>query len=123
GPNCGGYGLADFDGYLATAGNLCAYWQKGPVVTTVILEDRIGRSYDMNVDGLGTGVTNNPLHPIFVVSFFPSNHTYQVEFILENDWASSTALKSARDPTVSYVLTTGSSSPINVYSCGNAVAA
>ena len=37
------------------------YWLQGPVLTAVIIEDRDGRSDDVNTDG-GKG---NPLHPIF----------------------------------------------------------
>ena len=62
------------------------YWLRGPIVTAVIIEDRSGRSEDVNTDG-GTG---NPLHPIFEAWFYPASHKVEIGFTLENSWASST---------------------------------
>ncbi len=89
------------------AGNL-RYWLRGPVVTAVIIEDREGRSYDVNMDG-GKG---NPLHPIFEAWFYPANHKVEVGFTIENSWASSDPAKSARNQDYALVLTTGLSSPV-----------
>ncbi len=89
----------------------CTYWLKGPVVTAVILEDRSGRSFDVNTDG-GVG---NPLHPIFEAWFYPQGNLVMLGYTLENSWASTTASDSARDQTYSVVLTAGSSSPVTVF--------
>jgi uncharacterized membrane protein len=83
------------------------YWLQGPIVTAIILEDRDGRSFDVNTDG-GVG---NPLHPIFEAWFYPQGHKVEVGFTLENSWASSTATNSARNQTYSLALTTGYTSP------------
>ncbi len=83
------------------------YWLQGPVVTAVIVEDRRGRAFDVNVDG-GEG---SPLHPIFEVWLYPQTHQVEVGFTLENAWASSTAAKSARNQAYSLTLTTGLGSP------------
>lgn len=102
----------DIDTALSTAGVYCAYWMKGPLVTAIVLEDRIGRTYDVKTDSS----SGNPLHPRFTVYFFPFNHTYLVEYTLEDDWASSTAANSARNQTfTSFTLTIGSSSPQTVF--------
>jgi len=85
------------------------YWLQGPIVTAVIIEDRAGRSFDVNTDG-GAG---NPLHPIFEAWFYPQGRKVELGFTLENSWASSTAANSARDQSFSLVLTTGSSSPVS----------
>lgn len=81
------------------------YWLKGPIVTAVIVEDRATRSFDANTDGL----SGNPLHPIFEAWFYPQNHTVDVSFTLENDWASSNPAHSARHQTFALVLSTGDS--------------
>ena len=47
---------------------VCSYWLKGPVVTAVILEDRSGRTFDVNMDN-GTG---SPLHLKIQRSAIPS---------------------------------------------------
>jgi len=83
------------------------YWLRGPVVTAVIIEDRAGRSTDVNTDG-GTG---DPLHPIFEVWFYPASHKVEVGFTLENSWASSTPAKSARNQDFELTLSTGRSAP------------
>lgn len=85
----------------------CTYWLKGPIVTAVILEDRTGRSFDVNTDA-GTG---NPLHPIFEAWFYPQGSLVQLGYTLENSWASSNPSNSARDQTYSVVLTGGNSNP------------
>jgi hypothetical protein len=117
----------DIDGALATAGNYCVYWLQGPVVTAVLLEDRIGRDQDVNTDGTGTcptpNGTNCPLHPIFEAWFYPQTGQVEIGYILEDQWASATATQSARDQTYSYVLTAGNTSPSNVYACGTSTAA
>jgi len=101
---------SDPDGTLATSGVTACYWLKGPIVTAIILEDRSGRSFDVNTDGL----TGNPLHPMFECWFYPQTGQVECGYILENEWASATAANSARDQTYSYVLTGGNSSPITL---------
>ena len=83
------------------------YWLRGPIVTAVIIEDRSGRSEDVNTDG-GTG---NPLHPIFEAWFYPASHKVEVGFTLENSWASSTPAKSARNQELELTLSTGHAAP------------
>ncbi len=83
------------------------YWLQGPIVTAIILEDRDSRSYDVNTDG-GAG---NPLHPIFEAWFYPQGKKVEVGFTLENSWASSTTINSARNQTYSLALSTGHNSP------------
>jgi glucuronoarabinoxylan endo-1,4-beta-xylanase len=90
--------------------SLCKYWLKGPVVTAVVLEDRSGRTFDVNTDG-GAG---NPLHPIFEAWFYPQTNQFQLGYTLENAWASTTATLSARPQTFSLVLTAGNTSPITL---------
>lgn len=90
----------------------CTYWLKGPVVTAVIIEDRSGRSFDVNTDN-GAG---NPLHPIFEAWFYPQGNLVVLGYTLEDSWASTTAADAARDQTYSVVLTAGSSSPVTVFS-------
>lgn len=111
----------DFDGEIQLAGGVnrsisarsmlqagaFRYWLQGPVVTAVIIEDRAGRSFDVNTDG-GTG---DPLHPIFEAWFYPQGHQVELGFTLENMWASSTATNSARNQTFSLTLATGSAAP------------
>lgn len=89
----------------------CIYWLKGPVVTAVILEDRSGRSFDVNTDN-GTG---NPLHPIFEAWFYPQGNLVQLGYTLENSWASTTAANSARDQVYSVSLTGGNANPVTEY--------
>ena len=84
------------------------YWLQGPVVSAVIIEDRHGRSFDVNTDG-GEG---RPLHPIFEAWFYPHMHRVEVGFTMENAWASSNAAKSARSQDYSLTLTTGLKSPV-----------
>jgi hypothetical protein len=79
------------------------YWLQGPIVTSVIVEDRANRSFDVNTDAL----SGNPLHPIFEASFYPRNHTVNVGFTLENVWASKDATNSARHQTFAVALSTG----------------
>ena len=93
----------------------CTYWLKGPIVTAVILEDRSGRSFDVNTDG-GTG---NPLHPIFEAWFYPQGNLVQLGYTLENSWASTTASNSARDQKYSVVLTGGNSNPATLFTNGS----
>lgn len=103
----------DIDGTIA-GGSKCTYWQQGPIVTSIILEDRsAARAYDVNTDA-GTG---NPLHPIFEVKFIPQGAMVEVGYTLEDMWASTTAANSARDQTYSVVLTGGATGSLTtVYS-------
>lgn len=101
----------DIDGTLATSGNTCVYYLQGPIVTAVILEDRGGRSFDVNTDG-GSG---NPLHPIFETWFYPQTNLVEIDYNLEDAWASNTAAISARDQTFQLTMTAGNTSPIIVY--------
>ena len=84
------------------AGGHFTYWLQGPIVTAVIVEDR-NRSFDVNTDGL----SGNPLHPIFEAWFYPQNHSVEVRFTLENVWASSDAVNSARHQNFALTLSTG----------------
>lgn len=79
------------------------YWLKGPIVTAVVVEDRANRSFDVNTDGL----PGNPLHPIFEAWFYPQNHAVDVGVSLENSWASSDAVESARHQTFAMSVSTG----------------
>lgn len=113
GSGCTAPSGGDIDGAIATSGHLCTYWLQGSIVTAVILEDRIGRAYDMNPNN-DTG--SPPLHPSFEAWFYPSTSQALVGFTLENDWASTTTTSSARDQTYSVKLTVGNSSPLQVAS-------
>jgi hypothetical protein len=111
----------DFDGTIQLTGKLShsisahsmlqaghfRYWLRGPIVTAVIIEDRSGRSEDVNTDG-GDG---NPLHPIFEAWFYPVSHKVELSFTLENSWASSTPAKSARNQDLELTLSTGHAAP------------
>jgi hypothetical protein len=83
------------------------YWLQGPIVTAVIIEDRNGRTYDVNTDGLA----GDPLHPLFEAWFYPQGKKVEVGFTLENAWSSSDSSKSARNQTFGLSLTTGYASP------------
>lgn len=83
------------------------YWLRGPIVTAVIIEDRSGRSADVNVDG----EAGNPLHPIFESWFYPTSHKVEIGFTVENSWASSTPAKSARNQELELTLSTGHATP------------
>ena len=103
----------DPDGTITS--NLCTYWLQGPIVTAVILEDRTGRSFDVNADG-GSG---NPLHPRFEAWFYPSTNQVQLGYTLEDIWASATATSSARDQALnSVVLTGGNANPVTEFTNG-----
>jgi hypothetical protein len=108
---------------MLTAGNW-RYWLQGPVVTSVIIEDRsTARSWDTNTDGGGTpgSATNNPLHPMFEAYFYPANSHVEVAAQFENVWASSTAANSANDqPLTSVSISQGSSSPTTCFAYGTA---
>ena len=111
----------DFDGTINIAGNVShaisartileqghfRYWLRGPIVTAVIIEDRDGRSYDVNTDGNA----GNPLHPVFEAWFYPASHKVELGFTLENSWASSTPTQSARNQDLELTLSTGHASP------------
>jgi hypothetical protein len=94
---------------------VCTYWLKGPIVTAVILEDRAGRSFDVNTDK-GTG---NPLHPIFEAWFYPQGNLVQLGYTLENSWASTNPTNSARDQVYSVVLTGGNANPATEFTNGS----
>jgi hypothetical protein len=83
------------------------YWLQGPVCTQIILEDRSTTlAYDLGWD------THKPLHPIFVVTFYPgSTAGAKVEMILENMWTTK-----LEDQTYSLVLKTGNPLGSPVYS-------
>ena len=83
------------------------YWLRGPIVTAVIIEDRDGRSYDVNTDGK----PGNPLHPIFEAWFYPASHKVELGFTLENSWASSNPTQSARNQDLALTLATGHAAP------------
>ena len=85
------------------------YWLQGPVVTAAIIEDRATRSFDVNTDGR----EGNPLHPIFEAWFYPQNRKVEVGLTIENAWASSNSVNSARNQDYSLTLTTGLVSPRN----------
>ena len=57
------------------------YWLSGPIVTQVIAEDRSpSRSFDLTFGNYKS------FHPIFIVSFYPSDSNIKVDFIGENAW-------------------------------------
>jgi hypothetical protein len=107
GSGCADATGSDPDGALSQSGVLCAYWMKGPVVTSVILEDRFGRTADVNIDGS----SGTPLHPRFEATFYPASTQVVLGYTLENDWASTTSTSSARNQTLGVTFTGGSSSP------------
>jgi hypothetical protein len=73
------------------------YWLRGPVVTSVLIEDRSSaRTYDMD---FGDG--SKALHPIFEARFYPATNDVEVGVSVENTWASSTVSKGMRDLTYS----------------------
>jgi hypothetical protein len=59
------------------------YWRSGPISTQVILEDASpALAYDLGWDQY------KPLHPIFVVTFYPGTQAgVEVEAILQNEWS------------------------------------
>jgi hypothetical protein len=115
GSKCTAPSGGDIDGAIATSGHLCTYWLQGPIVTAVILEDRISRAYDVNTDA-GTG---NPLHPRFEAWFYPQGNLVQAGYTLENEWGSATATSSARSQTIATTtFTGGNSGPVTEYSQG-----
>jgi hypothetical protein len=93
---------------------ICTYWLKGPIVTAAILEDRAGKSFDVNTDG-GAG---NPLHPLFEAWFYPQGNSVQLGYTLEDEWASTNPANSARNQTYSVTLTGGNTSPVIEYTSG-----
>ena len=111
----------DFEGTIQVAGKVnhsisarsmlekghFRYWLKGPVVTAVIIEDRGGRTEDVNTDG----EAGNPLHPIFEAWFYPVAHKVEIGFTLENSWASSTPAQGARNQDLELALATGCAAP------------
>ncbi len=96
--------LTDWDG--SAKDSRVKYWLQGPICTQVILEDRTpSLAYDVGWD------THKPLHPIFVVTFYPgSGAGVKVEMILENMW--STKLE---DQTYSIALRAGGPSADPAY--------
>ncbi|MGA2260987.1 MAG: Ig-like domain-containing protein, partial [Acidobacteriota bacterium] len=83
------------------------YWLQGPIVTSVILEDRTpARAYDKDF-----GDASKALHPIFEAWFYPQNHQVDVGYTVENTWASNTAQNGMRDLTYSLTLLSGNANP------------
>jgi hypothetical protein len=83
------------------------YWLRGPVVTTVIIEDRSSeRTYDTD---FGDG--SRALHPIFEASFYPGNRRVEVGYTIENTWTSSVAARGMRDLSYSLMLGSGHRAP------------
>lgn len=83
------------------------YWLKGSICTQVIVEDRSAAlAYDMGWDA------SKPLHPIFVVTFYPTSAVtaVKVEYILENDWTTK-----LEDQTYSLALKSGSALGTTAY--------
>jgi len=96
---------------MLTNGNF-RYWLQGPIVTAVIIEDRsTARSYDFNSDG----AAGNPLHPIFEAWFYPQGNRTEIGYTVENVWAGSIVANGMRDQTYSVVLTSGQTSPANMF--------
>jgi hypothetical protein len=89
------------------SGGAWRYWLQGPVLTAVILEDRATRGFDVKTDAS----SGNPLHPIFEAWFYPQTHNVEVGYTLENAWASSTGMNTARDQTFALTLTSGHAAP------------
>jgi hypothetical protein len=95
------------------------YWLQGPVVTQVIAQDcTASTAYDFGWSWNGSGMSNPvsgnastaSLHPIFVLSFYPSTNSVQVEYILENMWTGR-----AQDQQYSLTLKAGTSGLSPVY--------
>lgn len=77
-------------------------WLNGPLVFAVVAEDLSPeRSSDL---GFGN---ERPLHAVFEIWFYPNDQRYEVGYTLENTWASSNAIKSARDVSYSFKLDLG----------------
>jgi hypothetical protein len=88
-------------GALTLESDKVRYWMQGPVVTQAIVEDRSSaRSQDVGWD------TNNPFHPVYVLTFYAGWGGVKIEFIGENPWIGKT-----EDLTYSISLKTGTSSP------------
>lgn len=82
------------------------YWLKGPVVTQVIVEDRSpALAWDLGWDA------SKPLHPVFVLTFYPGWNGVRIEYILENVWTTK-----YRDVSYSVALKSGPSSGATRYS-------
>jgi hypothetical protein len=96
--------LTDWSGTGADA--RVTYWLQGAICTQVILEDRSpALAYDIGWD------TYKPLHPIFVVTFYPGYPAgTKVEMILENMWTTK-----LEDQTYSLALKTGNPLGAAVY--------
>ena len=109
----------DFDGVIQMTGNtteivsaremLAAghfrYWLRGPIVTSVIIEDR-DRIFDRD---FGDG--SRALHPIFEARFYPASNDVQLGYTVENVWSSDNASNSMRDLVYSLRITSGLSVP------------
>lgn len=93
--------------WAGTSGDLrVRYWLQGAICTQVIVEDRTPTLlYDMGWDAF------KPLHPIFVVTFYPGATTaVKVEMILENMWTTK-----LEDQSYSLALKTGNPLGANVF--------
>ena len=87
------------------------YWLQGPVVTSVIIEDRTAaRAYDVDF-----GDASKALHPIFEARFYPQGSKVEVGATVENVWASTTAANGMRDLSYSISMTSGDSSPTSEF--------
>lgn len=86
------------------------YRLSGAICTQVILEDKsTALAYDMGWDSF------KPLHPIFVVTFYPGTSAgVKVEMILEDMWTTK-----LEDQTYSLVLKTGSALATTAYTKAN----
>jgi hypothetical protein len=71
------------------------YWQQGPVVTQVIVQDcTSATAYDFGWRWNGSSMTapvmgnasTASLHPIFILSFYPGTQSVKVDYIFENMW-------------------------------------
>lgn len=87
------------------------YWLQGPIVTAVIIEDREGRAYDID---MGDG--SNSLHPIIEAWFYPQGQDVRVGAALENVWVSNTSGNGSRDQTYAVSIRSGNTGSVAEYS-------
>ena len=77
------------------------YWTQGPICTTVILGDHVGKAFDLGTNG------TKAIRPLFHVQFWPTIGRYHVRHIVEI--ADVTKLKD--EPGLTVAFTTGHRSP------------
>jgi len=96
---------------------ICRYWLKGPVVTSVICDDRnvASRSFDFQQDGTAGAV----LHPSFECWFYPQDKSVDCLGGVENTWASTITANSMHDQLYNFTLTGGNTSPITLFTQPN----